>query len=427
MAFLKGLNNTTLKISPKSLEQLFFDEYEDTKNTVDIYENYSYSIDFKSGDYKWFDDEFNLMLEKNEDSLNIEIEYIPLILTYMRINEFMGTKKKSMISFLSTDLTKITNELISKESVAYTFDQSGRNVILFIKKIKNDLFEHHIIFNCDGHDNYFDLMTLSNEQKIKKLYSDLIDETNKLRIKILPNIIENMKQTSNDIIEKIKIIKSQDIKDIKDKYFNIFDFDVVEFIEKQVHRSLLDDLNEYVFYLKTISYDDDLTLKPKVELDFLIEDMDSLEKELKQVINDSDIFNNNENEKVNYELYDEIEEDFMEHMDKLIVDNGIEDEEDFIIEGKSIIESLQFIYDDVENKKIDVERKLLLNMINAYGISVINENYNIIKNIFDKLNLEYEIEKLYEVSEDKKISDYKKWYNKLFELTGRNLKKEIKN
>jgi hypothetical protein len=126
-------------------------------------------------------------------------------------------------------------------------------------------------------------------------------------------------------------------------------------------------------------------------------------------------------------LYDEIEEEFMEHMDKLIAEDKIEDEEDFIIEGKSIIESLQFVYDDLEAEKIDIERKILLNMINAYGISIINENYNIIQNVFDKLNLDFEIEKLYEVSEDKKISDYKEWYNKLFKLTGRNLKKEINN
>jgi predicted RND superfamily exporter protein len=139
------------------------------------------------------------------------------------------------------------------------------------------------------------------------------------------------------------------------------------------------------------------------------------------------IFNNSEFEEVNYELYDEIEEEFMEHMDKLIAEDKIEDEEDFIIEGKSIIESLQFVYDDLEAEKIDIERKILLNMINAYGISIINENYNIIQNVFDKLNLDFEIEKLYEVSEDKKISDYKEWYNKLFKLTGRNLKKEINN
>jgi hypothetical protein len=236
-----------------------------------------------------------------------------------------------------------------------------------------------------------------------------------------------MTKSSNNIIEKINVIKSQDIKDIKDKYFNIYDFDLLDFIEKEVHRSLIDDLNEYVFYVKTNSYDEENDFKPKVELDFLIEDMDSLEKELKQVINDAHIFNNSEFEEVNYELYDEIEEEFMEHMDKLIAEDKIEDEEDFIIEGKSIIESLQFVYDDLEAEKIDIERKILLNMINAYGISIINENYNIIQNVFDKLNLDFEIEKLYEVSEDKKISDYKEWYNKLFKLTGRNLKKEINN
>jgi hypothetical protein len=427
LAFLKGLNNTILNIKPKSVEQLFFDEYEDSKNTVEIYENYSYSLDFKSGNYKWLDDEFNLMLNENQNKLSIEIEYLPLILTYMRINEFMESEHNSMVSFLSTELTKSTNELINKESIAYTFDQSGRNVILFIKRIEQDLFEHHIIINYDGHDNYFDMMMILNEQKIKKLYSDLIDETNKLRIKILPTIIENMTKSSNNIIEKINVIKSQDIKDIKDKYFNIYDFDLLDFIEKEVHRSLIDDLNEYVFYVKTNSYDEENDFKPKVELDFLIEDMDSLEKELKQVINDAHIFNNSEFEEVNYELYDEIEEEFMEHMDKLIAEDKIEDEEDFIIEGKSIIESLQFVYDDLEAEKIDIERKILLNMINAYGISIINENYNIIQNVFDKLNLDFEIEKLYEVSEDKKISDYKEWYNKLFKLTGRNLKKEINN
>jgi hypothetical protein len=116
----------------------------------------------------------------------------------------------------------------------------------------------------------------------------------------------------------------------------------------------------------------------------------------------------------------------MEHMDKLISDEII-DEDDFIIEGKSIIESLQFVYDDIDAEKVEIERKILLNIINAYGISIINENFNLIQKIFYKLNLEEELEKLYEVSEDKKISDYKKWYNKLFELTGRNLKKEINN
>jgi hypothetical protein len=426
LAFLKGLNNTNLKIKPKSVEQLFFDEYEDSKNTIEIYENYSYSVDFKSGNYKWFDDEFNLLTNESEDKLSIEIEYIPLILTYMRINEFMESGKRSMLSFLSTELTKVTNELINKESIAYTFDQSGRNVMLFIKKLEKDLYEHHIIVNFDGHDNYFDLMALSNEQKIKKFYSDLIDETNKLRIKILPTIIENMTQFSNNIIEKINVIKSQDIKDIRDKYFNIFDFDILEFIEREVHRTILDDLNEYIYYVKTNSYDEDSEFKPKVELDFLIEDMDSLEKELRQVINDAHIFNNSESEEVNYELYDEIEEELMEHMDKLISDEII-DEDDFIIEGKSIIESLQFVYDDIDAEKVEIERKILLNIINAYGISIINENFNLIQKIFYKLNLEEELEKLYEVSEDKKISDYKKWYNKLFELTGRNLKKEINN
>lgn len=426
MAFLRGLNSSYLKIKPDTVEQLFFDEYEDN-NSIEIFENYSYSISFKSGNFNWYDNEFNLIPSDNTDELKIEIEYLPLILTYLRLNEFFESDNKSMISFLSTDLSRVTSELINKESVAYTFDQSGRNVILFLNKVDNNLYEHHIIVNYDGHDNYFDLMMIVNSESIKKMYSNLIDETNKLRIKILPKIIENMTKSSHKIIEKINVIKSQDIKDIKDKYFNIYNFDIIDFIEKEVHRNLIDDLNEYVFYLKNNSLDDDEDIKPKVELDFLIEDMDHLEKELKQVLNDTDLFSNENYEEINYELYDEIEEEFMEHMDKLIADEKIDDEEDFIIEGKSIIESLQFLYDDLEAERIDIERKILLNMINAYGILTINENHRIIQKIFDKLNLDFEIERLYEVSEDKKISDYKTWYSKLFELTGRTLKKEIKN
>lgn len=426
MAFLRGLNSSYLKIKPDTVEQLFFDEYEDN-NSIEIFENYSYSISFKSGNFNWYDNEFNLIPSDNTDELKIEIEYLPLILTYLRLNEFFESDNKSMISFLSTDLSRVTSELINKESVAYTFDQSGRNVILFLNKVDNNLYEHHIIVNYDGHDNYFDLMMIVNSENIKKMYSNLIDETNKLRIKILPKIIENMTKSSHKIIEKINVIKSQDIKDIKDKYFNIYNFDIIDFIEKEVHRNLIDDLNEYVFYLKNNSLDDDEDIKPKVELDFLIEDMDHLEKELKQVLNDTDLLSNENYEEINYELYDEIEEEFMEHMDKLIADEKIDDEEDFIIEGKSIIESLQFLYDDLEAERIDIERKILLNMINAYGILTINENHRIIQKIFDKLNLDFEIERLYEVSEDKKISDYKTWYSKLFELTGRTLKKEIKN
>jgi len=427
LAFLKGLNSSYLQAKPDTVEQLFFDEYDDRENNIEIFENYSYSISFKSGNYTWYDNEFSGVQNDNMEDLKIEIEYLPLVLTYMRINEFFESKKESMVSFLSTDLTRDTSELINKENIAYTFDQSGRNVILFLKKTKEDLYEHHIIMNFFGHDNYFDLMTLADKNSIKDLYSDLIDETNKLRISILPSIIENMTKSSHKIIEKINVVKSQDIKDIKDKYFNIYDFDLINFIHREVHRPLIDDFNEHVFYIKTSSYDEEKEFKPKVELDFLIEDMDHLERELKQVLSDSTLFNDESTEEVNYELFDEIEEEFMEHMDMLIADDKIEDEEDFVIEGKSILESMQFLSEKDETNQDEFERKILLDMINAYGISTINDNHRIIQKIFDKLNLDFEIEKLYEVSEDKKISDYKSWYNNLFEITGRNLKKEINN
>ena len=91
MIILKGNYGDYMKLRPVSVKKIFLDESMLKNNKdPDIYEKYIYEVEGRFGNYKWFNNEFNLDEKGNGklEKLTFDIEYIPLILTILRINAF---------------------------------------------------------------------------------------------------------------------------------------------------------------------------------------------------------------------------------------------------------------------------------------------------------------------------------------------------
>jgi hypothetical protein len=104
-----------------------------------------------------------------------------------------------------------------------------------------------------------------------------------------------------------------------------------------------------------------------------------------------------------------------------------ESKEELHGEIKSIIDTFKSAFDNDFKEKEDFEKKLIIDIINTYGIESVRNNIESLASFFEFVNLTHELEDLYLLSEDKKINDYKRWYKKLFEMKGKNIKNIQKN
>lgn len=436
MALLKGIDGNSIEINPLFLKKIMFSELEEQKDKSnwDTYEKYQYFCDIKSGNFKWFNDEFDLDSKAVFENLSIYFEYTSIVLTIMRLNKFFNSKNKNMVSVLSTEMNNYTMEIISKNFFYYTLNESPEITFMYIKKKKN-YYEHSFIFSLYDYHDYFEITLKCTKNDIIKFYRDLLNETNEFRTDMLPAMMKNMVEHYKDYVGEIEYLRYDDIKSISDDYFELFDVDL-----KNVFNDIesAEDLKDYVNYIHSVKseefsdsddYDEMSLEENKIEIDFLIKDMKELEQSLKNSLEE-----NNENK--NYDEFSnessllyEIEEDFMSLLDQVIFNELVdfESKEELHGEIKSIIDTFKSAFDNDFKEKEDFEKKLIIDIINTYGIESVRNNIESLASFFEFVNLTHELEDLYLLSEDKKINDYKRWYKKLFEMKGKNIKNIQKN
>lgn len=433
MAFLNSIDKKKIQIKPNFLKRIMFNDPNNDINDTDfeIMEKYDFEFDTSLNSYKWFDNEFNLDIEQGLENIKINFEYTSLILTVTRINKFFKSKKRNMISVLSSDFNSTSTEVISKNMFYYLLGEGSDLTFLYLKRNK-EYFEHHIIFSASDQNNFFDFKLYCKKKDILDFYKNLIKEINDYREEILPGMIKNMSSFYKDYLEKIDFIDYEDIKNISDDHFQLTNIDIENSIQNHDCSQELREYIDHIKYLKSEEknlYDENLEEESdnSVEMEFYIEDMENLENEFKEIYNEVEKDFINDTYKSS-NLLAEIEEEFMELMDQIIFEDLDPSELKLIInEIKTIIDSVKYTMEDNIKDKVDFEKKILLDSINAYGIKKIKEKKEYIKEILEYINLDIDVDKLYLKSEDKKINDYKLWYKEIFKKYGKSLKNAKKN
>ncbi|BBE30548.1 hypothetical protein OSSY52_06890 [Tepiditoga spiralis] len=388
MAVYKKKNGDYFEIKPNFIKKILFNQNKSSDS--DILEKYSFEVSLKTGDYVWYDNEFNLEKNTEFDKLKINMEYIPFILTLTRINSFLESDKKNMVSVLSTELDHQTQNIIDMESLIYSLNESTDITFLYLKK-DGRYIEHHLLFSSYDYQNYFDLFVKFTKKQLLDFYKSLLKELNSFRSSILPEIIDKLTKEYGEA-SNAKEVSYNYLINKKDEIFNIYDVNLKRILEID---NASDELKEYINYLKFLktreTREEDF-ISPEVELDFIIEDMDEIEDKMKEIFDEN---------------FDE-EEDFIELFDELLSGNS----KSIQFEIKDALDELKMFKDDVE--KEDVEKEILLKLINYFGKDMILNQFEKLSKLFEFLNLEEDFINIYNVSEDKKINEYKQWYRNLF-------------
>ena len=230
MIILKGIYGDFMKLRPSWIKKIYVDD-NSIKNEKgpELFEKYIYEVDGRFGNYRWFNNEFNLDDEdENEDTklqaLKIDIEYIPLILTILRINAFFESDKKSIVSLLSTEQENRTVEIITEEFLVQTLNEYNKVVFVYLKKLEKGIIDHHLVFSTGTYGNFFDLSIHTDEKGIRNFYRNLLNETNNFRVAILPSITQSSSPYYHKILEKLEIVNYEDILGITDDFFHCMIF-----------------------------------------------------------------------------------------------------------------------------------------------------------------------------------------------------------
>jgi hypothetical protein len=251
-------------------------------------------------------------------------------------------------------------------------------------------------------------------------------------VAILPNIAQKISPFYEKIIEKISIVNYENIYNTTDDFFTMYNLNPKEFLKNSEPRLELERYTNYLFNTKNgeeedYSFDDDID---DVDIDFTIKNMEDIEDELKDMadLHHNDQFLGNSyyyNE--SYDLFIEMEEEFMDFMDHIIFDENLkkQDKEYYLEKIKKMINEVSLIFQDLKEKK-EFERELLLDMVNAYGIENITNKKDLISEIFEEIDMTTDLNEIYEISEDKILNDYKNWYKDLIFKKGKSMK-EVTN
>jgi hypothetical protein len=159
--------------------------------------------------------------------------------------------------------------------------------------------------------------------------------------------------------------------------------------------------------------------------------MEDIEDELKDIAdlqNNDQFLGNSYYYNESYDLFIEMEEEFMDLMDHIIFDENLKkrDREYYLEKIKSMINEVSVIFQDLKEKK-EFERELLLDMVNAYGIEQITNKKDLISEIFEEVDMTTDLNEIYEISEDKILNDYKNWYKDLISKKGKSMKEFTNN
>jgi len=435
MIILKGVYGDFMKLRPSWVKKIFVDDTSiKNKKGPELFEKYTYEIEGRFGNYKWLNNEFNLEDEGDNtklQELKIDIEYIPLILTIFRINTFFKSSKKSVISLLSTEQENRTAEIITEESLVYALNESSESVFVYLKKLKKGIIEHHLVFSHGNYGNFYDLNIETDEKGIRNFYKNLLNETNNFRVAVLPTITQKSSPYYNKILEKLEIVNYEDILGITDEFFSLFDIspnDIVGNITAQK------DLESYANYLSNLRNENDFYYFDEdvddLDIDFSVKNMEELEDEIKDSINDSEELYSIDNtyEDEYFDIFLELEEEFMDFMDRVMFDDSLDEEikRKYLMGVKNLINEISALFNNLKSKK-EFEKEILLDLVNAYGIDQIKLKKELFSQIFDEIDMENDLKDIYEISEDKVLNDYKKWYKEVIYKKGKSMMEFIKN
>lgn len=435
MIILKGVYGDFMKLRPSWVKKIFVDDTSiKNEKGPELFEKYTYEIEGRFGNYKWLNNEFNLEDEGDNtklQELKIDIEYIPLILTIFRINTFFKSSKKSVISLLSTEQENRTAEIITEESLVYALNESSESVFVYLKKLKKSIIEHHLVFSHGNYGNFYDLNIETDEKGIRNFYKNLLNETNNFRVAVLPTITQKSSPYYNKILEKLEIVNYEDILGITDEFFSLFDIspnDIVGNITAQK------DLESYANYLSNLRNENDFYYFDEdvddLDIDFSVKNMEELEDEIKDSINDSEELYSIDNtyEDEYFDIFLELEEEFMDFMDRVMFDDSLDEEikRKYLMGVKNLINEISALFNNLKSKK-EFEKEILLDLVNAYGIDQIKLKKELFSQIFDEIDMENDLKDIYEISEDKVLNDYKKWYKEVIYKKGKSMMEFIKN
>jgi len=336
-----------------------------------------------------------------------------------------------MSSVLCADIDNQTAQIISKEALLFTFSESSEVVIVNIKKAGR-FYEHNIIFSNNDYQNYFNISLKVDKKGLVSFYKDLLIETNNFRLTTLPLVIDSLTDMKDLIDKRIKIIPYDEIKEIKDEYFDIYGLDLSEFVNEIDASEDLKEFIDYLYFMKENGYDekssDDLQDQDEqdedeVEVSFIIDDIEDLESEIEQILENAvpdtvqhDIKAYDADMDFN-DILAGIEEDFMEIMDNFFF-SAQEEEKEEIIEDLIEVKDKIYTYSKKNDTKEEFEKKLIVDLINAYGIEEVNKNIKYVKEIFSVIEIDGKLSNYYDISEEKKINEYKNWYRKIFSKKG---------
>ncbi|WP_129408722.1 hypothetical protein [Marinitoga lauensis] len=347
MALLKGIDGSYFELSPRVIKKFWFADSIDE----DVEEKYIFEIKAKTGDFVWKPNEFSVELA---DSIDVELEYIPTLLTIFRLNKYFNSRMKSIFSFLSTDSLMLTENIISQELMVYTINESVDFSAVYLNKTGR-YYEHHFIFSRYDYQSVFDVNVKTTMTEIKRFYKSLINEFNKFRLNVLPEII-NQEAFLKHISERIKIVNYNELKNIEDNIFQLYN---INNLNKSMSLSNSDEaLKAFTNFIAEMRKQKDIE-NDDVDIEIFMEEEEE----------------NDENETL-WEIIDEIEEEIKNMLE------GEETDEDFILTKEEKLESIyneiqksyevfnKKVLDEDDNKK---EEKLLKSLILIYGIETIYE------------------------------------------------------
>ena len=315
--------------------------------------------------------------------------------------------------------------------MVYALNESSESVFVYLKKLKKGIIEHHLVFSHGNYGNFYDLNIETDEKGIRNFYKNLLNETNNFRVAVLPTITQKSSPYYNKILEKLEIVNYEDILGITDEFFSLFDIspnDIVGNITAQK------DLESYANYLSNLRNENDFYYFDEdvddLDIDFSVKNMEELEDEIKDSINDSEELYSIDNtyEDEYFDIFLELEEEFMDFMDRVMFDDSLDEEikRKYLMGVKNLINEISALFNNLKSKK-EFEKEILLDLVNAYGIDQIKLKKELFSQIFDEIDMETDLKDIYEISEDKVLNDYKKWYKEVIYKKGKSMMEFIKN
>ena len=134
-----------------------------------------------------------------------------------RVNNFLSSDELSLVFFGKEDLAKsffffALNNLLSKKFNCLYHSSKEKNDFLFLKNTKTEIFfldSYNNLFGFEeGEKKLFDLFNLSKEQKIKLIFNNSIEKSQKIDLKDLIILCKNIREFFKSEVLNGKILSA---------------------------------------------------------------------------------------------------------------------------------------------------------------------------------------------------------------------------